>query len=104
MNNCNCRIPLEINEESAIALKLSDDDSLEMAVGEKIVMGDDYERLTNKPTINTVEVVGHKVGDDYHLQNKLIAGDNITLDGTVISADVDLEYASYLEVFSFLNS
>lgn len=64
----------------------------------------DYNILINKPKINTVEVVGEKTGDDYHLQNKLIAGDNIKLSGTTISAEFEPEYASYMEVLAFLNS
>ena len=64
----------------------------------------DYNILINKPKINTVEVVGDKTGDDYNLQNKLIAGDNIKLSGTTISAEFELEYASYMEVMEYLNS
>lgn len=65
------------------------------------VVTKDYNKLDNKPTINSVEVVGDKTGPDYRLQNKLIAGDYITLDGTTISAD--LEYATYAEVLALLS-
>lgn len=64
----------------------------------------DYNVLVNKPKINQVEVIGEKTGDDYYLQNKLTAGENITLNGTIISAEFDQEYASYMEVMAFLNS
>ena len=39
----------------------------------------DYESLENKPQINGHELVGNKTGDDLGLQNKLTAGDNITI-------------------------
>ena len=68
------------------------------------VHSDDYEDLRNKPTINSVEVVGDKAGDDYQLQNKLTAGENITLNGTVISAEFEQDFASYGEVLAYLNS
>lgn len=68
------------------------------------VHSDDYEDLRNKPTINSVEVVGDKSGDDYQLQNKLTAGENITLNGTVISAEFEQDFASYSEVLAYLNS
>lgn len=68
------------------------------------VHSDDYEDIRNKPTINSVEVVGDKVGDDYQLQNKLTAGENITLNGTVISAEFEQDFASYSEVLAYLNS
>lgn len=67
------------------------------------VHSDDYEDLRNKPTINSVEVVGDKSGDDYQLQNKLTAGENITLNGTVISAEFEQDFASYSEVLAYLN-
>ena len=38
-----------------------------------------YPSLTNKPSINDVELVDNKTSDDLHLQNKLIAGDTIEL-------------------------
>ena len=63
---------------------------------------DDYDDLINKPQINAVEVIGSKVGADYHLQDKLTAGDHISIDGTTISSD--LEYATYNEVITYLNS
>lgn len=31
----------------------------------------DYNKLSNKPTINAVTVEGHKTGIDYNLQNKM---------------------------------
>lgn len=39
-----------------------------------------YNALTNKPIINDVTVVGNKTGEDYSLQNLLIAGEGITLE------------------------
>ena len=62
----------------------------------------DYEKLANKPLINEVEVIGSKTGADYKLQNKLIAGDNITLEDNVISAEQD--FATYAEVMALLNT
>ena len=60
----------------------------------------DYEELTNKPLINSVEVSGSKDGSEYHLQNKLTAGDGIVLDGTIISQN----FATYNDVINFLNT
>ena len=39
----------------------------------------DYENLENKPQINGHELVGNKSSDDLGLQNKLTAGENITI-------------------------
>ena len=39
----------------------------------------DYESLENKPQINGHELVGNKSSDDLGLQNKLTAGENITI-------------------------
>ena len=39
----------------------------------QIVSTDDYEKLYNKPVINDVTVQGNKVGEDYHLQDKMHA-------------------------------
>lgn len=100
-----CRIPLKIEEEPTVKLGIRDEKKIGLSVEEGFVIGggtDDYNRLSNHPTINAVEVVGDKLGPDYHLQNKLTAGDNITLEGTTISADY--EYATYSEVLNFLNN
>ena len=45
----------------------------------------DYDNLTHKPQINGHELVGNKSSDDLGLQNKLTAGENITIDedGTI---------------------
>ncbi len=105
MNNCGCRIPLRVEEETTVKLKVREAPKVGLSVEEQVVMGrgtDNYEELYNHPTINAVEVVGDKTGPDYHLQNKLTAGDYITLDGTTISAD--LEYATYSEVLAFLST
>ena len=40
----------------------------------------DYDNLTHKPRINGHELVGDKSSDDLGLQNKLTAGENITID------------------------
>lgn len=64
----------------------------------------DYEKLANRPLINEVEVIGSKNGSDYNLQNKLVAGENISLNGTVISAEFEQDFATYAEVMAFLNS
>lgn len=40
----------------------------------------DYENLENKPQINGHELVGNKTSDALGLQDKLTAGDNITID------------------------
>lgn len=48
----------------------------------------DYDNLTHKPQINGHELVGNKSSDDLGLQNKLTAGENITIDeNDVISAE-----------------
>lgn len=36
----------------------------------------DYNRLTNKPTINAITVEGDKIGSDYKLQDKM---DNLSV-------------------------
>ena len=41
---------------------------------------DDYEQLLNHPYINDEEVIGHKIGADYYLQDLLIAGENIEIE------------------------
>ena len=59
----------------------------------------DYENLENKPQINGHELVGNKSSDDLGLQNKLTAGENITIDendGTIsaeggVTSYVDLD-------------
>ena len=52
---------------------------------------DDYQNITyndlsNKPQINSIELSGNKSLDDLSIQNKLIAGENITIAGNTISA------------------
>ena len=97
-------IPLKVEEEAPVKLKVRDAPKIGLSVEEAFFIGsgtNDYNELENHPTINDVEVVGDKTGPDYHLQNKLTAGDYITLDGTTISAD--LEYATYSEVLAYLS-
>lgn len=46
----------------------------------------DYERLNNKPSINSIELVGNKTSDDLNLQKKLTVGNGISIsDDNVIS-------------------
>ncbi len=45
-----------------------------------------YNKLTNKPSINSIELSGDKTASDLNLQNKLTAGANITIENNVISA------------------
>ena len=47
----------------------------------------DYTDLINKPSINNVTLSGNKSSDDLNLQGKLTAGQNITIEGNVISAE-----------------
>ena len=47
----------------------------------------DYTDLTNKPSINNVTLSGNKSSDDLSLQGKLTAGNNITIENNVISAE-----------------
>ena len=52
---------------------------------------DDYQNITyndlsNKPQINSIELSGNKTLDELSIQSKLVAGENITIDGTTISA------------------
>lgn len=48
---------------------------------------DDYTELENKPSINDVILLGNKTSDDLNLQDKLTAGENITIsEEGVISA------------------
>lgn len=53
---------------------------------EEILYRNNYEELENKPQINEVELDGNKTLDDLDIQQKLIAGENITLEGNEISA------------------
>lgn len=46
-----------------------------------------YEELNNKPQINGVTLSGNKTSDDLSLQGKLTAGENITIENDVISAE-----------------
>lgn len=46
----------------------------------------DYEAATNLPQINSHTLIGDKTGDQLGLQDKLTAGDNITIENNVISA------------------
>lgn len=46
----------------------------------------DYEAAINLPQINSHTLIGDKTGDQLDLQNKLTAGDNITIENNVISA------------------
>lgn len=47
----------------------------------------DYDLLSNKPSINGIILEGDKSSEDLALQGELIAGENITIDGNVISAE-----------------
>ena len=48
----------------------------------------DYTELENKPSINNVTLQGNKTSDDLGLQDKLTAGENVTIDENgVISAE-----------------
>lgn len=47
----------------------------------------DYTELENKPSINNVTLSGNKSSGDLNLQDKLTAGQNITIEGNVISAE-----------------
>lgn len=46
----------------------------------------DYEQAVNLPQINGNTLIGDKTGDQLGLQNKLTAGENITIEDDVISA------------------
>jgi len=51
-------------------------------------VSNDYTDLINKPSINNVTLSGNKTSDDLNLQDKLTAGENITIsDDNVISAE-----------------
>ena len=50
-------------------------------------VSNDYTDLINKPSINNVTLSGNKSSDDLNLQGKLTAGQNITIEGNVISAE-----------------
>ena len=57
--------------------------------GNNIISGvtsTNYNDLSNKPQINSIELSGNKSLDDLSIQNKLIAGENITIAGNTISA------------------
>ena len=46
----------------------------------------DYEAAVNLPQINGNTLIGNKTGEELGLQDKLTAGDNITIENNVISA------------------
>ena len=48
-------VPLEVT---------ADTEQVDMDVGGNIVVSNDYNRLTNKPSINGVELVGNKTSED----------------------------------------
>lgn len=97
---------ISFSRQNKLNISFEDDSGFELGGIGSIteVVDNDYNKLTNKPTINAVTVEGAKVGDDYQLQNKLTAGENITLTGTVISAEFEQDFATYSEVLAYLNS
>ncbi len=60
---------------------------IEFEVDEAIVIkGYDYEESYHKPKINDNELIGNKTGTELGLQDKLIAGENISINNNIISA------------------
>lgn len=55
----------------------------------------DYEAAVNLPQINGNTLIGNKTGDQLDLQNKLTAGDNVTIENNVISA-TDTTYSDFV--------
>lgn len=49
----------------------------------------DYTQLSNKPTLNGVEINGSKSSADYYLQGLLTPGNNIKIENNVISCTAD---------------
>lgn len=59
----------------------------------------DYSKLNNKPQINSHTLSGNKSSDELGLQNKLTAGENITItEDDVISAVAGIDGAKVLEI------
>jgi len=59
----------------------------------------DYEQAVNLPQINGNTLIGDKTGDQLGLQNKLTAGENITIEDDVISAtDTTYGHATDTEI------
>lgn len=56
------------------------------------IMSNNYEELSNKPKINNVTLSGNQTSNDLGLQSKLEAGENIIIEGNVISADSTTDY------------
>lgn len=97
---------ISFTRQNKLMFSFEDDSGFELGGIGSIteVVDNDYNKLQNKPKINAVTVEGEKVGGDYNLQNKLTAGTNISLNGTVISAEFEQDFATYSEVLAYLNS
>lgn len=71
--------------------------------GEEILYRNNYKELENKPQINNVELDDNKTLDDLDIQQKLVAGENININGNEISAQ-DTTYEEATEEESGLMS
>lgn len=57
-----------------------------------------YEDAINLPQINGVTLRGNKTGEELGLQDKLTAGDGVTLDGNTISISDIEQYAHFFDI------
>lgn len=69
----------------------------------------DYDSLSNKPSINNIELSGNKTDSELGLQKTLIAGENITIeeDGTISAESRSMVYSGVVNqngTITFTNS
>lgn len=66
MTDCPCGIEFEIGDEQETTFEIGDQDGASFEPGTPVInVGTkDYERLINKPQINSVELVGNKFLQD----------------------------------------
>lgn len=75
--NIETTIPVKVECDST-ELKVevgSDSTELIVSVGSEIIISEttDYNKLINKPQINSVELIGNKTGEELNLQDKMTA-------------------------------
>ena len=69
--------PTFSDNDNKINVKLNTSNQSVNVGSQNYTMAKNYELLTNKPSINEVELIGDKSSEDLHLQDELISGQNI---------------------------
>ena len=64
----------------------------------------DYEELTNKPSINEVELIGNKSSSDLDLQDELVSGENIkTLNNESLLGESNGQVSTIVSSYATIN-